>query len=843
MNADLLGGVTELRGKEFYEDLDIYQVDHAYKVVRAKTYNGAMYGLGFVHARDRLWQLQFIRHLAQGRICEFGGKDSIMVDQTVRMVGISRIARAHLENLGDEDREILELYAQGINDFVKNIKIYPIEFYVIWNNFEPWTVYDSLSVQVLLQYFVSFDWFLELTRSKLTEIYDKELVDKMLPFKEDNLYFKNTNLISDEDLKDQGRYKEHTDIYESNSDLLYFSEEGKPKKEKLHFNKEEWHQEQADIASGGSLGSNCWAVHGKHTESGKPLLACDPHLMKWLQSKWYMITLQWGEDEYLMGGSHIGLPLFSYARTKYMAWGATAINPDVSDLFIEKIKDGKYLYDNEWHPLKTIREVIKVRFSDDVIMDYNFTHNGIVLMKPEEDRMDFSAWFPLEFLNQNEDQFSLRWVYAEGVIPDLVSKFKDMVLKKRNLKEIETMFEQQNQFPLNMVYITEDGDIGFHLTGLYPKRRYQVPYGSYPKKGWMPENQWEGIISTKEHPRVQNPRSGIIVSANNLATSSHSGFGITHGFQFQHRFLRITEMLQQKIDEGKKLTTQDMIDIQMDVLDYQARESTGYIVTCVRKGMKTVIDKLYKGWTDRKNMDKKIDGLLNELMKWDFKFEYQSKQAAIYLAFEYSLATYFQESKIDNVDVRRAIFGNVIFDNYIYKEIRSWAFNDNPRSEQCRVNGTDWSDNCHEFMAYVFIKALDDIQSRLGPYQFNWKLMNLQEVVYDHSPFSKSPLRLLFEEQRPARGSRRTNNLALYFYHKTPYSARFGSVIRMITDMNVEGKVVGAFDTGLEQRAGRPHRIDFLDMFLDGQYMDMPTHAKTKDVQMPKETLLKIRKQ
>ena len=97
--------------------------------------------------------------------------------------------------------------------------------------------------------------------------------------------------------------------------------------------------------------------------------------------------------------------------------------------------------------------------------------------------------------------------------------------------------------------------------------------------------------------------------------------------------------------------------------------------------MKTVIDKLYKGWTDRKNMDKKIDGLLNELMKWDFKFEYQSKHAAIYLAFEYSLATYFQESKIDNVDVRRAIFGNVIFDNYIYKEIRSWAFNDNPRSE------------------------------------------------------------------------------------------------------------------------------------------------------------------
>lgn len=82
-----------------------------------------------------------------------------------------------------------------------------------------------------------------------------------------------------------------------------------------------------------------------------------------------MVSLQWGDDgDYLMGGSHVGLPLFSYARTKYMAWGATAINPDVSDLFVEKIEDDKYLYDGQWHTLKKVQEVIKVRFSEDVIM-------------------------------------------------------------------------------------------------------------------------------------------------------------------------------------------------------------------------------------------------------------------------------------------------------------------------------------------------------------------------------------------------------------------------------------------------------------------------------------------
>lgn len=151
-----------------------------------------------------------------------------------------------------------------------------------------------------------------------------------------------------------------------------------------------------------------------------------------------MITLQWGKDgEFLMGGSHVGLPLFSYARTKYLAWGATAVNPDVSDLFVEKIKDGKYLYDGEWLPLKKVTEVIKCRFGEDVVMEYNFTSNGVVLLKPEIDMMDFSLFFPLEFLNQNDDEFSLRWVYSEGVATDQASTLKALVTKKYTIKELE----------------------------------------------------------------------------------------------------------------------------------------------------------------------------------------------------------------------------------------------------------------------------------------------------------------------------------------------------------------------------------------------------------------------
>lgn len=100
----------------------------------------------------------------------------------------------------------------------------------------------------------------------------------------------------------------------------------------------------ADLSSG--IGSNCWAVSGNHTESGKPMLACDPHLVKWMQSKWYLISLRWGKDKFITGGSTPGVPVFTYARTKYLAWGATALNPDATDIFVEKVEGDKYFYDN-----------------------------------------------------------------------------------------------------------------------------------------------------------------------------------------------------------------------------------------------------------------------------------------------------------------------------------------------------------------------------------------------------------------------------------------------------------------------------------------------------------------
>ena len=147
-----------------------------------------------------------------------------------------------------------------------------------------------------------------------------------------------------------------------------------------HFEKEKWHDEEF-IAAPGGIGSNCWTVSGKLTKSGKPMLACDPHLNKQLQSMWYLVGLKWkdqnstlpGEDptRFVVGGSVIGIPLFTYGRSQSYAWGPTAANPDNSDLFVEKISDDgkKYFFNDTWHDLRVEKEVFKVRFGSDVTIE------------------------------------------------------------------------------------------------------------------------------------------------------------------------------------------------------------------------------------------------------------------------------------------------------------------------------------------------------------------------------------------------------------------------------------------------------------------------------------------
>jgi acyl-homoserine lactone acylase PvdQ len=125
--------------------------------------------------------------------------------------------------------------------------------------------------------------------------------------------------------------------------------------------------------------------------------------------------------------------------------------------------------------LRVEKEVFKVRFGSDFVFENKFTIHGPLLYKPSRDDLGFSIWFPLEFLNQNNNlNYSLRWVYHSDIENKVFSISKELLQGKPSLKRMENFLESQNIFPLNMNFITSDGDIGYHMTGLFPLRKYSV---------------------------------------------------------------------------------------------------------------------------------------------------------------------------------------------------------------------------------------------------------------------------------------------------------------------------------------------------------------------------------
>jgi len=123
---------ANLQGQLTNETIEMHTVDHNIKIVEAETMQGAVFGLGFVHATDRLWQLEFYRKLARGRLSEIFGLETLPIDKYIRTMGIPRMIESYLSVIDDDELLILENYVAGVNKVAENLHVYPLEFYMFW---------------------------------------------------------------------------------------------------------------------------------------------------------------------------------------------------------------------------------------------------------------------------------------------------------------------------------------------------------------------------------------------------------------------------------------------------------------------------------------------------------------------------------------------------------------------------------------------------------------------------------------------------------------------------------------------------------------------------------------
>ncbi len=429
--------------------------------VAAKDKAGAFGLMGYAHARDRGMQIILMRILGQGRACEIldSSDEMLAIDTFFRRMNWSGAMEDQLSLLTPEAKMVLDAYCDGINrGFAEKI---PWECRLFRYRPEPWQPADSLLISRMVGYLTLAQsqgemerLFIEMVQAGVDEARLAELFADILGGLDMDLVKK---------IRLQERLVDPPSLW--------------------------------NIAPPVMMASNNWAVSGKKTASGKPVIANDPHLeINRLPNVWYEMALNIG-GRYAMGGTMPGAPALLVGRTPDLAWTATYTFMDATDSWIEQCRDGKYFREPDlWEDFTRRQEVIRRKKKSPVTVTFYENVHGVLDGDPHTEGYYLStAWAPAR---------------SGAVTFNNILQVLDAKTVRQGMD-----FLSQVETSWNFVLADRDGNIGYQMTGLMPRRRPGVS-GFVPLPGWIPENDWQGFEDPADLPGAINPDCGYLVTCN-----------------------------------------------------------------------------------------------------------------------------------------------------------------------------------------------------------------------------------------------------------------------------------------------------------------------------------------
>lgn len=492
--------------------IDIVRDADAVVHVYASSHADAVFGLGYAHAQDRLWQMEFQRRLGAGRLSEVLGPVTVPTDRFLRTLGVRRAAEEAWTSLSADARALVEAYVAGVNAYLANrTGALPLEFVLLGVEPEPFEPADVLAWAKMMAWDLGDNWSTELTRAAVIAELDPTdpaaLVASLWPEADDAA----TVVVPS---GAAALYREA-----GVSDLMAMAGPSKPD----------------------GYGSNAWVVAGSATASGAPLLANDPHLGLQAPSLWYFAHLVApGVD--VIGATLPGTPAVLLGRTDRHAWGFTNTGPDVQDLFLERVDGddpGSYLTPDGTEPFLTRNEVVRVKGAEDVAFVVRETRHGPVIS-------DAHAGAAREAERRDQDEGSgqetvvaMRWT---ALLPG--DRTLEAVLGMNTARSYPEFAAALRQFraPMqNIVYADVDGVIAFEAPGLVPIRRSGD--GSVPVPGWTGEGDWVAYVPFGALPSLVSPAAGRIVTANQRVVPDDYPYYLTRDWTVPYRAERIESLL------------------------------------------------------------------------------------------------------------------------------------------------------------------------------------------------------------------------------------------------------------------------------------------------------------
>ncbi len=536
--APKLDGEVHVTGMERPVEVrrDKHGIPHIFAENRADLFRA----LGWVHAQDRLWQMEQNRRIAQGRLAEIFGVPALEADRFSRIVGFQRAAEAELAVLDDETRTTLDWYVEGINAYMTaRPGRMAAEFNLLRFKPEPWRTVDVLAFTKVFGWGLSLNWESELTRVRLLQQLDPYTVAQLDPN-----YPAQTPLI----LEAVGS-AEQTRMLDTAGLLLNQLEEVR-----------NW------LGSSGGQGSNSWVVAPRHSLNRRPLLCADPHLNVQLPSMVYEAHMAYPGFE-VSGATVPGAPGVLIGHNTQIAWGMTNSMVDTQDLYVERAHPEdptRFAFGADWEQATIHEEIIRVRRGAAVIEQVVVTRHGPLINRlirgsgDSHARSDALASVPL----------ALRWTgHTAGHSLRALLKLNEA----QDWEEFTQALSDWHVAPQNVTFADARGNIGYVLAGTVPIREENL--GLVPAPGWDGKHEWRGFIPTDELPRLYNPESGLIVAANNKIVGDDYPYFLGVEFDPGWRAARIEEMLLEK----DRHTIREMEEMQQDNLSKFAQALNPWI--------------------------------------------------------------------------------------------------------------------------------------------------------------------------------------------------------------------------------------------------------------------------
>lgn len=718
----------------------------------------AYYALGYVHAQDRLWQMQMNKRVVAGRLAEVVGQPGVETDRFLRTLGVRRNAEAIVAQAPPEARAILQAYADGVNAYIDTSKApLPPEFLILRTRPEHWEPADTIGWQTMMAWDLGSNWTQEVLRMGLAQqLPTARIAELLAPYPGDRPL----------------RTMDYARFYRQLAPLA------------TAMASVERHAPAGYVEG---MGSNNWVVSGAHTRSGKPLLANDPHLGLQAPALWYFARLQApGLD--VTGATLPGAPVVVLGHNRRIAWGFTNTAPDVQDLYIERVQPGHpdhYQTLDGWAAFETRTETIKVKGEPDVTLNVRSTRHGPVLSDVAEGLSAAARPLGAQYV------VAFQWTalrpddktFEASLRLGLASDWKSFVAALRE-------FHAPQQ---NMVYADVDGNIGFIAPGRVPMRRADNDLkGLAPAPGWDARYDWTGFVPFDQLPRSFNPPDGVIVTANQKIVGNDYPYFITSEWTVPYRYRRIRALL----EATPRHTLDTFAAIQGDVVSLAMRDALPLLLAAP-----VAAD------TGRSPRER---ALFEALRQWDGTMRADRAEPLVASAWLRELSRLLFEDKVGDALFRR------LWEQRNVQQPMLAALRDpaGMGAFWCDNTHTPARETCDDTIGLAWRRAVADLDRRYGENPATWRWGRAHTARSEHKPFGKVPyLSSLFNLRVPTGGDTYTvdvgrNNLR---DERAPFESTHAASLRAIYDLGDLSASRFMLSTGQSGNALSPHYRDWTD--------------------------------